>query len=231
MCVGAATSGWLLAVSVRPVGPVKPPRRSVRVGEVAAVLGGALMLVGSWVVVAAHDHVPAFEVRVFHALNGLPDFVWPIVWMPMQVGSFVVSLLAAVVTFVVSGDWRLSAATLLAGQAAFWGAKSVKHIVLRARPNVLLTQVHLHERASGLGYVSGHSTVAFALGAVLGPSLPRRWQPIAVVVPVVVAFARIYGGAHLPLDVVGGAGLGLLVGTLSRWVFGLGGEGLARRAA
>ena len=194
------------------------------------MLCGALLLAGSWLVVAARDHVPALEVRVFDALNGLPGFIWPIVWLPMQVGSFIVSLIAAVVTFIISRDWRLSAATLLAGQAAFWGAKSVKHIVLRARPNVLLTEVHLHERASGLGYVSGHSAVAFALGAVLGPSLPRRWQPLAIVVPIVVAFARVYGGAHLPLDVVGGAGLGLLVGTLSRWVFGLGGEGLARRA-
>ena len=194
------------------------------------MLGGALLLAGSWAIVAAGDHVPALEVRVFDALNGLPGFIWPIVWVPMQVGSFVVSLIAAVVTFVVSRDWRLSAATLLAGQVAFWGAKSVKRVVLRARPNVLLTDVHLHERASGLGYASGHSAVAFALGAVLGPSLPRRWQPLAIVVPVVVAFARVYGGAHLPLDVVGGAGLGLLVGTLSRWVFGLGGEGLPRRA-
>jgi membrane-associated phospholipid phosphatase len=36
----------------------------------------------------------------------------------------------------------------------------------------------------------------------------------------------VYAGAHLPLDVVGGAGLGLLLGTLSRWALGLGGEGL-----
>ena len=195
------------------------------------MLGGALMLAGGWVVVAARDHVPTLEVRAFDALNGLPNFIWPIVWLPMQTGSFVVSLVAAVVTLIVSGDWRLSAATLLAGQAAFWGTKSVKRVVLRARPSVLLTDVHLHERATGLGYVSGHTAVAFALGAVLAPSLPRRWQPVAVIVPIVVAFARVYGGAHLPLDVIGGAGLGLLVGTLSRWVFGLGGEGLARRAA
>jgi membrane-associated phospholipid phosphatase len=38
--------------------------------------------------------------------------------------------------------------------------------------------------------------------------------------------ARMYSGAHLPLDVVGGAGLGLLTGTPWRWALGLGGEGL-----
>ena len=34
--------------------------------------------------------------------------------------------------------------------------------------------------------------------------------------PAFVAFAHVYGGAHLPLDVIGGAGLGLLIGTLTR---------------
>jgi membrane-associated phospholipid phosphatase len=46
---------------------------------------------------------------------------------------------------------------------------------------------------------------------------------------VTVAFGRVYAGVHLPLDVVGGAGLGLLCGTFARWGFGLGGEGLPVR--
>jgi undecaprenyl-diphosphatase len=73
--------------------------------------------------------------------------------------------------------------------------------------------------------------VAFALAAVLAPSLPRRWRPVAFGLATVVAAARVYAGAHLPLDTIGGAGLGLLAGTLSRWAFGLGGEGLPPRAS
>ena len=90
----------------------------------------------------------------------------------------------------------------------------------------MLADVKLRENASGVGYVSGHTAVAFALAAVLAPSLPRGWRPVVFAVASVVAFARVYSGAHLPLDVVGGAGLGLLCGTLLRWAFGLGGEGL-----
>ena len=104
--------------------------------------------------------------------------------------------------------------------------KVVKRLVDRGRPASLLSDVRLREHASGLGYVSGHTAVAFALAAVLAPSMPRRWRLFAVVLAVLVGVARIYAGAHLPLDVVGGAGVGLLCGTLSRWVFGLGGEGL-----
>ncbi len=121
---------------------------------------------------------------------------------------------------------RLTLAALVASQLAFWLSKMVKTTVSRGRPEALLVNVHLREHAHGLGYVSGHSAVAFALAAVLVPSLPRVWQPVAWVVAALVAVARVYAGVHLPLDVVGGAGLGLLLGTFSRWAFGLGGEGL-----
>ena len=105
-------------------------------------------------------------------------------------------------------------------------AKLIKNVVARGRPAALLADVKLREKASGVGYVSGHTAVAFALAAVLAPSLPRPWRPVAFGLASVVAVARVYSGAHLPLDVAGGVGLGLLAGTLSRWIFGLGGEGL-----
>jgi undecaprenyl-diphosphatase len=59
--------------------------------------------------------------------------------------------------------------------------------------------------------------------------MPRPARPVAFAGAAVVGFARIHGGAHLPLDVVGGAGIGLLLGTLTRWALGLGGEGLPTR--
>jgi membrane-associated phospholipid phosphatase len=190
----------------------------VRVGEVGALLGGTALLAGSWIVVARHDEVPALEARVFERINGLPGSVWPLAWVPMQAGSFVGSLAVAAATLSISGDRRLGAATLLAAQSTYWGAKLVKKIVLRGRPNVLLVDVHLRENAKGLGYVSGHSGVAVAMAAALVPSLPRLWRPAALAVPVIVGFARMYSGAHLPLDVVGGAGVGLLAGALARRV-------------
>lgn len=200
--------------------------RKVRVGEVVAVLGGAVLLVASWVVVTATDRLPQWEANVFEAVNDLPDWIWPVLWIPMQVGSYVGSLVVVALTALISRDLRLTLAALVASQLAFWLSKAVKGSVLRGRPASLLPDVHLREDAHGLGYVSGHAAVAFALAAVLAPSLPRKWQIVTGVVAVTVAFARVYAGAHLPLDVVGGAGLGLLVGTLSRWAFGLGGEGL-----
>jgi undecaprenyl-diphosphatase len=196
------------------------------VAEVVAVLGGAVLLAGSWIVVVAQDTVPEWEKRLFDAVNGLPDFLWRIVWVPMQIGSFLGSLVVVALTGLISRQKRLTLAALVASQVAFWSAKWVKGLVGRGRPNEYISDIVLREHARGLGYASGHTAVAFALAAVLAPSLPRRWWPLVAVIAVAVAFGRVYAGAHLPLDTVGGAGLGMLIGTLTRWAFGLGGEGL-----
>jgi glycosyltransferase 2 family protein len=205
-----------------------PPRR-LRVTEAVAVVGGAVLLAASWVVVAVVHHVPGWETRAFAGINDLPSMLWPVLRVPMQSGSFVGSLVVVAITAVVSRNLRLAAAALLASQVAFWTAKAVKQLARRGRPEALLRDIHLREHAGGLGYVSGHTAVAFALAAAIGPSVPARWQPLVAAVAVLVGLARIYAGVHLPLDVVGGAGIGLLCGTLARWLFGLGGEGLPPR--
>lgn len=209
---------------------VRSRRMRVRRVEVVTVLGGAALLTSSWVVVAIEKRVPGWESDVFRDVNDLTGSLWPVVRWPMQVGSLPGSLAVVAITWVMSRKRRLAVAALLATQAAYWGAKAVKVAVSRARPFVLLQGVHVRERASGLGYISGHTAVAFALAAVLAPTLPRAWRPVAFAVALLVAFARVYSGAHLPLDTVGGAGLGLLCGTLARWALGLGGEGLPARA-
>jgi undecaprenyl-diphosphatase len=183
-------------------------------------------LAGSWIVVVAGHDVPGWEAGVFTFVNDLPAALWPVLWAPMQLGSLPGSLVVSAIVFAVTRRRRLTLATLAAGQVAWWSAKVVKALVSRGRPGALLVDLHVREKASGVGYVSGHAAVAFALAAVLAPSLPRGWRPVAYGLATTVAVARIFAGAHLPLDAVGGAGLGLLTGTLVRWSFGLGGEGL-----
>jgi undecaprenyl-diphosphatase len=87
--------------------------------------------------------------------------------------------------------------------------------VRRARITTVALGVREREQTSGHGYLSGHSAVAFAL-ATVAPSTP------AFGAAAVVGFGRVYAGAHLPLDVVGGVGLGLLAGAAARRVAGLG---------
>jgi glycosyltransferase 2 family protein len=204
-------------------------RQKIRRAEVVTVLGGSAVLAGTWVVVAVNHGVPGWEQDIFEWVNDLPDALWPVVWGPMQLGSLAGSLVVVAVTFAVTRQRRLTLSALTASQVAWWSAKVIKGLVSRGRPATLLVDVKLREHASGVGYVSGHTAVAFALATVLAPSLPRAWRPVAFALASGVAMARMYSGAHLPLDVVGGAGLGVLSGTLWRWAFGLGGEGLPVR--
>jgi len=206
-------------------------RRDVQRGDVAAAIGGAALLAGSWVVVTATDEIPDVEVRIFSTLNRLPDPVWPFVWAPVQIGSLVGSLLVVATTAVVTRKPRLTAAALLAGQGAYWGAKVVKHVASRARPVDVVARVRVRERATGLGYVSGHSAVAFALATVLVSETGSAWRVVPLAVATTVGFGRVYAGVHLPLDVVGGVGLGILTGIASRWALGLGGAGVPARRA
>jgi glycosyltransferase 2 family protein len=207
-----------------------PSRRGrVQVGEMVAFVGGALLLAASWAAVAAGHTVPVAEEQVFEGINGLPDALWPFLRVPMQLGSVAGSLVVAAITWFVTRDRRLALAVVIASQGAFWTARVVKAVVERGRPGELLDGIELRERATGLGYLSGHTAVAFAVAAVLAPSLPRPWRPVVYVAAALVGLARIHGGVHLPLDVVGGIGVGLLWGTLTRWALGLGGEGLPTR--
>jgi membrane-associated phospholipid phosphatase len=201
-------------------------RQGIRRAEVVAVLGGSAMLAGSWVVVAVTHGVPGWEQALFEWVNNRPDALWPVIWGPMILGSLVGSVVVVVVTFAMTRQRRLTLAMLSASQTAFWSAKVIKRAVQRGRPGALLANAKVRDQAGGVGYASGHAAVAFALATVLAPSVGRTWRPVAFAVASAVAVARLYSGAHLPLDAVGGAGLGVLSGTLGRWAFGLGGEGL-----
>ena len=77
-------------------------------------------------------------------------------------------------------------------------------------------------------FPSGHAAAAFACATVIAWSSRRLTVP-AFVLAAAIAWSRVYVGVHWPLDVVGGASLGVLVGTLlvllaRRGRFGAGGD-------
>lgn len=61
-------------------------------------------------------------------------------------------------------------------------------------------------------FPSGHTATSIACATVLGTFAPRLRVPFFVLA-VLIAFSRLYNGDHYPLDVLGGALLGLLVAT------------------
>jgi len=74
-------------------------------------------------------------------------------------------------------------------------------------------------------FPSGHATIAFACATVLSYFKPRL-APAFFLLALAIGFSRVYVGVHYPLDVVGGAVLGVAVGAL---VIALHRLGAARR--
>jgi membrane-associated phospholipid phosphatase len=72
-----------------------------------------------------------------------------------------------------------------------------------------------------LGYPSGHVAVAWAITIIVLASLGQPLQIIAIVLASVVPLSRMYVGAHLPLDLIGGAALGVTVASAVNLVLGV----------
>jgi undecaprenyl-diphosphatase len=158
-------------------------------------------------------HVSDAEADVFRAVNDPTLAPFVAVRPIMQLGNFLV-VAVAVAAAAAFRKWWLALGLLVAGVAANeLAADVIRRLVERARPPRLLPDVHIRGAAAGgLGFVSGHVAVITALAVVAWPYLGRAGRVIAILAPVVVAVARMNVGAHFPLDVAGGAALGLAVG-------------------
>jgi membrane-associated phospholipid phosphatase len=166
--------------------------------------------------VARRRVVDPSEHAVFRSINELPDALHPPLYVVMQAGSLGAVFAVAGVAKM-TGRNRLAVTSAVAGITVWGGCKIVKQWVGRGRPAAHVDDVRLRgTEERGLGFPSGHAAVATTLTVLVAPELPAAVRPLLVVVPVIVATGRIYVGAHLPLDVVGGAAIGLAAGSATR---------------
>lgn len=187
--------------------------------DVLLVLGGLIALVASALPID-EETVSGVEEAFFRPVNDLPSILYEPLWVFMQLGNLLVMPIVALAAFLARRR-RLAGGVLLGGLLTYGLAKVVKQVVTRGRPFRLLTDVYLYGAAAeGLGYVSGHAALAATLLVVAWPWLTRPARWVAVVLASCVWLGRVYVGAHLPLDIVGGAALGVAVGGVVRLVTG-----------
>lgn len=183
----------------------------------AAALAGALLLAVSWYW-ANDGNVPDPEVDVFRWLNdSLPDGLEWVLWGPMQFGAIGAVVAVGIGQLALTRRWLPTLMTVVTGLEAWALAKVIKPIVDRGRPGAEIDDV-IHRGGSigggidaGRGFVSGHAAIAAGLAVALTVVLPPRWRWVPWLLTLVVGIGRNYFGAHLPLDIVGGYGLGLLL--------------------
>jgi membrane-associated phospholipid phosphatase len=130
---------------------------------------------------------------------------------------FAVLLLVAYIDGRHHGDLTAVAGSVgaaLAALVALGVGQIIGGAVDRARPYETMANVHLLvDKTTDFSFPSDHATVAGAV-AVGVLFANRRWGLVASVLAVLMAFTRVYVGAHYPGDVVAGLALGGLVSTV-----------------
>jgi len=166
---------------------------------------------------ARNLEVHPVEEDTLRALNDAPPHAYAPVAAIMQLGSLGGGLGAATLVARVAGP-RRGVTTASAVTAVWLGAKLVKQVTGRGRPADHLDEVVVRGRPqSGLGFPSGHAAVATAVAVAAWPVVPRSLGLGLAAAAATTVAARVYVGAHLPLDVVGGAGMGLAAGCAARF--------------
>jgi undecaprenyl-diphosphatase len=132
----------------------------------------------------------------------------------MQAGTVGTVPVAAGIA-VLAGRRRLASSMLIGGITSWFGAKLAKPYGGRPRPAALLDRVRIRETIAGdLGWVSGHTAVATTLALTAADALPAAARPVLGGVVALTGFGRMYVGAHLPHDLVGGLGLGMMISSV-----------------
>jgi undecaprenyl-diphosphatase len=175
-----------------------------------AAVGLAVVVLCMFVV--RNGDVGSIEQAAFNVINGLPDWLEAPMWVFQIFGSLVfiaVVALAAVAIRRYRLGLALIAAIPLKLAFEWWG---VKALVERERPAFTVPDAVIRDvNTSPLGFPSGHAIFAFALAGLLAPYLGRRGTVIVYLLAVLNGFARVYLGAHNPLDVIAGAALGIAI--------------------
>ena len=136
-------------------------------------------------------------------------------WIGAQ--GFVWLAIAAVLAVLWRRPWLFFDVALadFAGQLISLG---LKHAIGRERPNVVyaLPRSLVHAPQDG-SFPSGHATVSFACATALSFYAPRA-APAFFLLAAAIAWSRVYVGVHYPLDVLGGAVLGVGIAIALRWL-------------
>ena len=139
----------------------------------------------------------------------------------MQLGTVWAPLVIGVVAAITWGV-RRGVIVAVSGLGEWFLAKVVKEAVERERPLADLPEIVVREgTGEGLGFVSGHAAVAFAVAPALRPVLPRWAVVVAYVVASVVGLARVVHGVHLLVDVAGGAAVGVATACVAELLAGV----------
>lgn len=158
---------------------------------------------------------------VFDAV--LPFLRNPVFWVPLYI--FVAVFMA--LNFGKKGLWWSLFFICTVAITDRIGAGILKEAVKRPRPCqdaefAIYVRLLLQQCSGSYSFVSNHAANHFGLATfafLTFRGVFKKWMYLAFVWAFFIAYAQVYVGVHYPLDVVGGAVLGILIGSITAKIF------------
>lgn len=181
-----------------------------------------LVIAGLSVVGARWPTIHPTECRIFHAINGLPNALYAVLWLPMQLGNLVVGTAAGLIAGFIARDLAVVVGVLVAMVMKLVTERILRremaaYLSVRQRPGTSQVGAILRGRdvpSAGPSFPSGHVILVTGVACVVAPTIPAAWWWVPLLLIACVMVGRVFVGAHNPLDVTAGLGAGLLVGGL-----------------
>jgi membrane-associated phospholipid phosphatase len=163
------------------------------------------------------------DVWLFKGLNfsGRPTIgLDRMMWIATQIGNVGFATVVSVIAYIL-GDRRFAIGFTLGSLTLLLLVTIIKAMTDRARPfNLMLETRVVGWREAGLSFPSGHTTQTFFMMTLttLHFQLPLAVAAVLYGIAALVGITRVYLGVHYPRDVIAGAILGLIWGTLGMLV-------------
>jgi membrane-associated phospholipid phosphatase len=209
------------------------PKRPTRVPRawtagLLAGLGAALFGVSA---VLLKTGTTGWNLSLFRILNEVPaaaaSVLTPLSHLFRPAG--IIAVVVLTVVYVVARNRSiLPVATGAVAAGVGWAlAQMAKAVTDRPRPYEVMADAVLRQPpAHGTSLPSSHTAVTLAVAIALVPFLARPLAAAGIGYAVLVGWSRVYLGVHYPLDILGGAGIGMTAGGVTLLALGT----LLRRA-
>lgn len=140
--------------------------------------------------------------------------------VPLTILGILFVIWAVLATRRMPQRWELARAAIVTLILAELMTLIAKHIASQPRPLAVIPGLDDHgypTQPHGNAYPSAHSAAAVAIVAGIWPWTQWPQRLVGVSAATLVALNRLYIGAHWPIDLVGGAALGMLAAS-SAWL-------------
>lgn len=120
-------------------------------------------------------------------------------------------------------DWRRRLYVLfVSALSVIIGSGFIKYILnyafYRPRPFVAYDITPLFEHTADASFPSGHATLMFTVATLIFLFMNKRWGIWVFAFAALVGLARVYAGVHYPLDILGGAVIGVISPFIARMI-------------